>query len=479
MVTPMRIVPVAAILIGVLAVGFSPLRAAQGTPQSQAAQSTAASQTVSTYCAGCHNSVMRSPSGALLDQFDPARISENPDTWTRAYRQIQAGTMPPVGAPRPDRTVYDALLTSIEAGLGANEERRQGVPVDRAAPSSDASSQEIAERLARLLWNTAPDTALREDAERNSLTDPATVEEQVTRMLGDDRARAFVERFFFPWLGLDQLAKADPDKAFFPDYDVSLRDAMAKETELFFLSQLREDRDPIELWSAKYTFLNEPLARHYGVPGVTGAEFRRVASSPERAGLLGQGSILMVTSRHQQGTAPSGSGRQGTENAYTSPANRALWVRRHYLGASPPMPFPGAQPVKPELPITPQTRTLPAQPCVNCHRNFFPLGYALENFDPIGRWRTRDQAGPVDASGTFVDGTPTNGVVELRDVLLTRPDAFRTTITEQLLAFADGKPVSASRMPPDTLVRARQILRSATPTRWSSLIAGIVRTKPQ
>jgi hypothetical protein len=488
MVTLMRIVPVAAILSGVLAVGFSPLRADQGRPQWQAAQSTGASQTVSTYCAGCHNGVMRSPSGALLDQFDTARISENPDTWTRAYRQIQAGTMPPVAAPRPDRKSYDQLLTSIESGLGVNEERRQGVPVDReerrqgvpvdreerrqvpvdrAAPSSDGSSLEIAERLARLLWNTTPDTALRDDAERNGLTDPATVEEQVTRMLGDYRARAFVERFFFPWLGLDQLGKAEPAKAFFPDYDVSLRDAMAKETELFLLSQLREDRDPIELWSADYTFLNEPLARHYGVPGVTGAEFRRVASTPERAGLLGQGSILMVTSRH------------GAENAYTSPANRALWVRRHFLGAAAPMPFPNAQPVKPELPITPQTRTLPAQPCVNCHRNFFPLGYALENFDPIGRWRTRDQAGPIDASGTFVDGMPTNGVVELRDVLLTRPDAFRTTITEQLLAYADGKPVNASRMPPDTLVRARQILHGASPTRWSSLIAAIVRTKPQ
>ena len=146
---------------------------------------------------------------------------------------------------------------------------------------------------------------------------------------------------------------------------------------------------------------------------------------------------------------------------------------------SPPRPFPGAQPVKPELPITPQTRTLPAEPCANCHRNFFPLGYALENFDPIGRWRTRDEAGPVDASGTFVDGSPTNGVVELRNVLLQRPDAFRTTITEKLVAYAAGQPVSASRTAPDTLVRARQILRSVKPARWSSIIAAIVRTKPQ
>jgi hypothetical protein len=438
----MRIVLMAVILVGVFAGSLSPLRAAQGKIEP-----------VATYCAGCHNGVMRSPSG-VLDKLDPARIGEDADTWTRAYRQVQAETMPPVGALRPDRKTYDSLLTSIEAGL-------------RAPPSLDAGSQEIAARLARVLWNGEPDTALSDDAQRNRLTDPATLERHVRRMLADERARAFVERFFVPWLGLDQLAKAAPDKTAFPDYDVSLRDAMARETELFLLSQLRYDRDPIELWSASYTFLNEPLARHYGVSGVTGAEFRRVASAPERAGLLGQGSIHMVTSRH------------GNVNAYTSPATRAIWIRRHFLGAAAPNPAPNAPPVSPDRPITPQTRLLPAEPCVNCHRNFFPLGYALENFDPIGRWRTRDQEGPVDASGTFVDGMPTNGVVQLRSVLLQRPDAFRTTITEQLLAYADGKPVNASRMPQDTLVRARQILRGTTPARWSSLIAGVVRTKPQ
>jgi hypothetical protein len=434
----MRIVSIAVILVGVLA-----------TPAA------GQSPTVSTYCEGCHNGVMRSPSGVLLDQFDPARISENRDAWTRAYRQIQAGTMPPVGAPRPDRTASDALLAQIEAALGAN-----------AAPPPDATSQEIAGRLARFLWNSEPDASLLEDAQRNRLTTPATLERQITRMLGDERARAFVERFFFPWLGLDHLGKANPDKAHFPDYDASLRDAMARETELFVLSQLREDRDPIELWNANYTFLNEQLARHYGVPGIIGAHFRRVElAAPERAGLLGHGSVLMATSRHQGGTA----------DAFTSPATRATWVRLRFLGAVSPRPFPGAAPVKPELPITPQTRTLPAEPCLNCHRNFFPLGYALENFDPIGRWRTHGQAGPVDASGTFVDGTPTNGVVQLRSVLLQRPDAFRTTITEQLVAYAAGRPVSASRVTPDALVRARQILRSVKPVRWSSIIAGIVR----
>ncbi len=463
----MRTCSMAVILVGVLVTGWSSLRAEQATGQrpvsavnpSRPVESAEASKIVGTYCAGCHNGVMRSPSGALLDQFDPAWIADNPDVWSRAYRQLQAGAMPPVGAPRPDRAGYNAVLASIESGLGAD-----------AAPPADATGQEIAERLALFLWDSAPDAPLLEDARRNRLTSPATLERQIKRMLDDARARAFIARFFVPWLGLDRLAKADPDKAHFPDYDASLRDAMTTETELFLLSQLREDRDPIELWNANYTFLNAQLARHYGVPGVTGARFGRVTlPTPERAGLLGQGSIHMVTSRHQH----------GADAGYTSPAARSVWIRMHFLGVSPPRPFPNAQPVKPELPITPQTRTLPAQPCVNCHQNFFPLGYALENFDPIGRWRTRDQVGPVDASGAFVDGTPTNGVVELRNVLLQRPDAFRTTITEMLLVYASGNSLSPARMSPVTLVRARQILRGVKPARWSSIIAGIVRAKSQ
>ena len=175
----------------------------------------------------------------------------------------------------------------------------------------------------------------------------------------------------------------------------------------------------------------------------------------------------MATSKHQH----------GVDAAYTTPATRAKWVRLHFLGAPLPNGFPGAQPVKPELPIAPQTRALPAEPCANCHRNFFPLGYALENFDPIGRWRTHDQAGPVDASGAFVDGTPTNGVVELRQVLLQRPEAFRTTITEKLLSYSMGGSAKLSSGTPDSLIRARRILRSTSKPRWSALVAAIVSAK--
>jgi hypothetical protein len=412
------------------------------------------SSVVGTYCASCHNGRLRSSSGLLLEAFDAGDVAARPELWARAYRQLQAGAMPPVGSPRPARGSVDAALVAIERALN-----------EPGAPRATVTSQAVATRLAAMLWNAAPDDELRREAGGGRLRDAAAVERQVRRMLADDRAQAFVARFFFPWLQLDALAQADPDTKFFPDYDVALRDALAKETELFLLSQLRDDRDPIELWSAPYTFLDERLAKHYGVAGVSGPGFRRVAlTKSERAGLLGHGSVLMVTSRHQH----------GVDAAYTTPATRAKWVRLHYFGAPLPNGFPGAQPVKPELPITPQTRTLPAEPCGNCHRNFFPIGYALENFDPIGRWRTHDQVGPVDVSGAFVDGTPTNGVVELRAALLRHPEAFRTTVLEGLLGYASSGSAPAPPGTPATLVQARRILRAVAAPRWSALIAAAV-----
>lgn len=412
---------------------------------------------VDTYCAGCHNGRTRSPGGVVLDRFDASRMSTDRVVWTQAYRQLQAGTMPPVGAPRPDRAGYDGVLVVIERELGAE-----------VTASKRASGGDIARRLAALVWDSAPDMALMQEADDLS-RDADVLEGQVRRMLADDRAQAFVARFLFPWLELDALDRADPDIRSFPGYDVSLRDALVRETQLFLLSQLRDDRDPLELWRADYTFLNERLAQHYGVPNLTGPEFRRVpVSMSERSGLLGQGSVLMATSRHQH----------GVDAAYTTPATRAKWVRLHFLGAPLPQPFNGAQPVSPALPITPQTRVLPAVPCVTCHRNFFPLGYALENFDPIGRWRTHDQAGPVDASGTFVDDSSTNGVNELRGVLLRYPEAFRTTLLEQLLVYSSSGAVRPNSRTSDTLFLARRILRGTTTPRWSTLIAAVVKAEP-
>jgi hypothetical protein len=442
----------AGVLLAGIALWGSARMSAQDAARAQSAPAfITASKTIDTYCVSCHNGRLQSASGTLLDQLDVTRIASNPGLWSRAYRQLQAGAMPPGGAPRPDRATTDATLIAIEHALG----------VEAARPRT-ADNDLLATRLASMLWNTAPDAALL----KKDLSDRATIEQQVQRMLADDRAQTFVARFFVPWLQLDSLAEADPDTKYFPGYDVSLRDSLAKETELFLLSQLREDRDPLELWTANYTLLNEQLATHYGVPNVTGSQFRRTTlPMPERAGLLGQGSILMVTSRHEH----------GVDAAYTTPATRAKWVRLHFFGAPLPNGFPGAQPVSPDLPITPQTRKLAVNPCVNCHRDFFPLGYALENFDPLGRWRTHDQSGPVDASGAFVDGTPINGAVDLRKVLLQYPEAFRTTITEKLLIYAWSGSVGPTGASPESLVRARQILRSTPNPRWSTLIAAAVQ----
>jgi hypothetical protein len=418
------------------------------------------SKVVETYCADCHDGQTKSPSGKLLEQFDATQIAKHPEIWAPVYRQLQAGAMPPVGSPRPERVASAAVLASIEQAL-------TGSAPTKPAP---ASSQKIATRLASLLWRGDPDDALLKDVQRNRLGDPTVLEGQVRRMLASDRAQAFVADFFFPWLQLNELAKADPDKKYFPDYDPSLRDALAKETELFLLSQLRADADPIDLWSANYSYLNEQLAKHYGIANVAGPQFRRVSlAAPERDGLLGQGSILMITSRHQH----------RSDAGYTTPAARANWIRFHFLGVNPPGAFPGAQPVKPELPITPQTRTLPNEPCVTCHRNFFPLGYALENFDPIGRWRTQDQLGPVDASGAFVDGTKFNGVIELRQILLQYPDAFRTTITEKLVAWTASGVVSPFKSSPEDLIRARRILTGMSKPRWSAIIAAVARNSEE
>lgn len=424
---------------------------------SQAEASTSITSVVNQYCSGCHNGTMKSPSGVRLTQFDPAHIADSREDWARASRMLRAGVMPPVGAPRPDRATYDRTVAAIDKELAR--------PALEADSSPVPSSNDIAERLATVLWNSTPDAALLKDASNDRLKNPAVLEAQVKRMLADPRAETFVERFFFAWLQLDQLDKVKADRSLYPDYTDDLRNTMLKETQQFLLSQLRDDRDPAELWTANYTFLNDQLAKHYGVAGVNGADLRRHTwNTPERAGLLGQGSILMLTSR--------------LDSPYTSPAARSVWLRRHFYGVNPPNPFPNAPNVKPELPITPQTRTLPNDPCVTCHRNFFPLGYSLENFDPLGRWRTKDQIGLADASGAFVDGTKFTNPVEFRKGLLQHPDAFRTTITERLFYFAAGEPAKTMQGTADTLAAARHVLDGQRNSHWSSVIAAVIRSKP-
>ena len=406
------------------------------------------SATLQTYCVGCHNQ-NGAQAGLAIDKLHPDQVSADADSWENVLRQLRARTMPPVGSPRPNQVAYESAISSLAAALDRG-----------AAKKPQPSNTEIASRLAELLWSSPPDQPLLDAAKSGRLKDPAVLEQQVRRMLSDARSKALVDRFFGPWLQLDRLATVKPDPQALPDFDEPLRQALRQETGLFIESQLREDRDPLELWSANYTYVNERLARHYGIPGISGPEFRRVPSpGPERAGLLGQGSILTFTSHPDSQVigAPT-----------TSPAGRGIWIRKHFLGVNPPPPAPNAPSPQKGIPLTKQTRTFPASPCMNCHNNFFPLGYGLENFGPLGQSRTKEGADPVDASGAMVDGTPFNGAAELRKALFERSDAFRTTITERLLAYAvKGQP---------DMPTVRAVLRDAEAKnyRWSALIAGIV-----
>ncbi len=290
-------------------------------------------------------------------------------------------------------------------------------------------------------------------------------------MLADSKIAGLVSGFFDEWLGLKPLSTMPADAAVFPEFDPSLRQALLRETELFVESQLRGDRPALELWTADYSYVNDALARLYGIPGISGPEFRRVTlPGSERAGLLGQqGSFptgsLSALLRHAAVDAPS-----------TSPATRAKWIRAHFLGIPSPHPIPGIPTLQKGILLSAQLRTLPDPSCNACHSNFFPMGYALENFDPLGRWRAEADNDEIDASGTLADGTEFTGPAELRRVLLERQDAFLTTVTERLFAYSvAGKagilePTPAERMP---LVRG--VLRDAATKNytWSSLLAGI------
>ena len=428
---------------------------AQNTP------TPAPSAIVKTYCVSCHSG--QAPSGRLsLDQINqPPGDSE---TWERVVRQLRARTMPPMAAPRPDSRTYESTISALTSAL------------DRAAETtaSPLSDTEVAVRLARMIWDGEPDQPLTDAAAKGRLQDAQVLQAQIRRMLSDSRSTAFFTGFFDTWLSLDQLATMKGDSKLFPEFDDELRRAFRRETELFVESQLREDRSLLDLWTANYTFLNERLARHYGIPNVSGPEYRRVTwPGPERAGLLGQGSMLTLTSYFYNGQVDAPT---------TSPAQRAKWILTRFLGVSPPTPLPNIPgpdyPFEKHIPLAKLSRTVPATPCLACHQSFFPLSYGLENFDLLGRWRSNYGPDPIDASGAMVDGTTFNGPVELRRALLARRDAFLNTMTERLLEYSvDGKqgiskPAPASRMP---AVRAAVREAEAQNYSWSSLIAGIVK----
>ncbi len=330
------------------------------------------------------------------------------------------------------------------------------------------SDVELASRLSFFLWSSLPDDTLLDLAIAGRLRNPAVLEQQVTRMVADPRSSAMIENFFGQWLFLRNMKLHRPDPKAFMDFDENLRNAFINETKLFTASQVRENHSVTELLSANYTFVDERLARHYGIPNVYGPRFRRVTFTDDhRGGILGQGSLLSVTSMSNR----------------TSPVKRGAWLLEHLLGTPPPPPPPGVPPLAEsnegqKLPTSirermEQHRKNPA--CAACHSKMDPLGFALENFDGVGQWREDDGESKVDSSGILPDGTKFSGPAEFRQALLRRPDAFVTTVTRKLLTYALGRGVEHYDMP-----AVRRIVReSATDNyRWSALILGIVRSMP-
>ena len=330
------------------------------------------------------------------------------------------------------------------------------------------SDVELASRLSFFLWSSIPDDELLDAAEAGSLGEPAVLERQVQRMLADERASVLVSSFAAQWLHLRRMRTVTPDVNAFPGFDDNLRDALVRETELFLESQMRDDRSVVDLLSADYTFVNERLARHYGIPNVYGSRFRRVdLPGDARRGLLGHGSVLTVTSLATR----------------TSPVVRGKWVLENILGTPPPPPPPDV----PDLPERADDGTVTslrarleahrANPvCSNCHARMDPLGFALENFDAVGKWRATGVAGtPIDPSGTLPDGTAFEGFPDLRDILLERREEFVNTVTEKLLTYALGRGVQFYDRP---AIRAIVREAAAGDYRWSSLILGIARSLP-
>ena len=342
-------------------------------------------------------------------------------------------------------------------------------PVDtRPGTMHPVSDLELAARLSFFLWSSIPDDALLDVADRGELRDPDVLRRQVRRMLADSRAQALVDGFALQWLALRTLSSVVPTPELFPEWDDNLRESFARETELFVASQIREDRSVLDLVRADYTFLNERLAQHYGIPNVYGSRFRRV-TFPDgvRGGLLGHGSILTVTSYPTR----------------TSPVLRGHWLLSHVLGAPPPPPPPdvpalpdrgeGGRPASVRERLE-QHRENPV--CANCHAPMDPLGFALEHFDAIGKWRATGEGGdPIDASGVFPDGTGFEGLAGLKAMLLERHGQFVWTVTDKLATYALGRGLEHYDMP-----ALREIIRDAAADdyTWSSLVLGIVESTP-
>ncbi len=329
------------------------------------------------------------------------------------------------------------------------------------------SDEDLASRLSFFLWGTVPDAELVKAASLGSLRTPLGLQKQVRRMLADKRAEALSTRFGSQWLRLQDLDKIFPDYLLYPQYDDTLARAMKRETELFFDSIVREDRRVTDLLTADYSFVNERLAKHYGIPNVTGSAFQRVTLPPYRRGLLGQGSILTLTSVADR----------------TSPVNRGKWVMEVLLASPPPPPPPNVPSLDDSVKVTGDGKMLSTRErmeehrknpaCTSCHKVIDPLGLALENFDVTGAWRIKDNEVPVDVVGDLYDGTKMDGPAGLREALLKHSDVFLTGFTESLMTYALGRRVEFTDMP-----TIRTIVRNAgkSDNKLSAFVMGVVNS---
>ncbi|HWF07700.1 MAG TPA: DUF1592 domain-containing protein [Bryobacteraceae bacterium] len=346
--------------------------------------------------------------------------------------------------------------------------RVESAPANAAAESAyKLSDLDLASRLSFFLWSSIPDDELLNAAARGQLRDPAVLKQQVVRMLRDPRSQALIDGFANRWLGLSKLAGLTPDTDLYREFDENLRQAMARETQLFVADQIKADRSVADLVTANYTFVNERLAKHYGIPNIYGPRFHRVDfTDGVRGGLLGQASILAVTSYPNR----------------TSVTVRGRWLLTNLLGAPPPPPPPDVPALK-DPGQDGQPRSLRQRmelhrqtaECASCHRRMDPLGFALENFDALGKWRTESDGAPIDAAAALPDGTQFDGITGLRQVVTTHKEDFVRTFTEKLLAYAIGRGVELSDMP-----AIRGIARGADRDgdRWSAIIWGIVNSSP-
>ena len=323
---------------------------------------------------------------------------------------------------------------------------------------------ELASRLSFFLWSSIPDEELLRLAEQNKLHQAQILAHETRRMLADPKSAALAENFGGQWLYLRELKNSRPEAR---DFNDNLRQSFQRETELFFDSIVREDRNVVDLLNADYTFVDQRLAEHYGIPGVYGSRFRRVKLSDDsRRGLLGQGSILLVTSVATR----------------TSPVARGKWVLENILGSSPPLPPPNV-PALPEntsavklVSVREKMEAHRKNPvCASCHKIMDPIGFSLENFDLTGKWRSTDGGVPIDASGQMVDGTKLSGPASLREALLSRSDVFVSTLTEKLMTYALGRGLKYYDMP---AVRAITREASRNDDRFSSIVLGIVKSAP-